>query len=212
MPLSVSEVTVFGDATHSPATFGQRIPLKVGRWQEAWIGPGNFGAVVLPGCGRGASAMYAGLTGQISPITIQLDQPLIIETEPGNMSGPVRDGLADRLNRETDARFAPTVSDEVAWQNWLNSYDPRTGLYANTWRLAIVPVIKDVPGNSGRVDVTVVGFAGFFIDSMSGDSLSTTIYGRFIQGIVCGDRLTWVFPDGSQASLPDIMTTVKLVN
>ncbi|HAH88010.1 MAG TPA: hypothetical protein DCL60_11655 [Armatimonadetes bacterium] len=128
------------------------------------------------------------------------------------MSGPVAQGLTDRLNKETDPRFAPTLENEVAWHNWFDSYDPRTGLYASTWRLAIVPIIEDVPGKSGRSDVAVVGFAGFFLDNLSGDSNDTTVYGRFIQGIVCGDRLTWVFPDGSQASIPDIMTTIRLVN
>lgn len=212
VPLAASETTIFGNETYPPAAFGQRIAMKVGKWQDCWIGPGNFGTVVLPGCERGAAAIYIGLTGQQAPITIQLDQQLTIETEPGNMSGPVAQGLTDRLNKETDPRFAPTLENEVAWHNWFDSYDPRTGLYASTWRLAIVPIIEDVPGKTGRTDVTVVGFAGFFLESLSEDSTSTTVYGRFIQGMKCGERITWVFPNGSPASDLDIMTAVRLVN
>jgi hypothetical protein len=208
-PLAVSNLTIFGDGTpeHPPIQFGQSVPIKVAAWQDDYIGPGNFGAVVLPGDGTGASAYRARLNGDAGSTCISNAPSLTIDTKPGNMVGPTFQGLNDRLGKETDPRF---TDDATAWDNWVAAYNPQTMQFPRTWRLLILMVTVDpsVP-QGGRSTVEVKGMAGFFVESAgSGD----TVYGRFVQGIVSGTNVRWMFPASTSPDDTQLMYTIRVIS
>lgn len=208
-PLAVSDLTIFGDGTpeHQPIQFGQTIPIKVGAWQDNYIGPGNFGAVVLPGDGTGASAYRERLNGDAGSTCISNMPSLSIDTKPGNMAGPTVQGLTDRLGKETDPRF---TNDATAWNNWVAAYNSQTMQFPKTWRLIILMVTVDPTApQGGRSTVDVKGMAGFFIESVeSGD----TVYGRFVQGIVSGTNVRWMFPASTSPDDTQLMYTIRVVS
>lgn len=206
-PLVVSDRTVFGYGGQPGLSFGEQVTLKVTSWQEGFLGSGNFGAVDLPGDKPGASDFRDRLSGNKPPTTMIADPSTWIDTETGNMIGPAYQGLSSRLAKETDPRFK---NDATAWNNWGEAYDYTTMMFPFTWRIMIVPIVEDplepVPG---RKEVEVVGYAGFFVEraEKKGD-----ITGRFIQGIVAGDTVRWVFPAGDSLEPPDLMLAVRIVS
>ncbi|MCB0879179.1 MAG: Tad domain-containing protein [Thermoleophilia bacterium] len=82
-----------------------------------------------------------------------------IQTEPGNMSGPTRQGFDGRLNGNSQS------FDDVF------EFDASTGLYSvldpNSPRLGIVPVIENTNGTNtwpnGRKDVVILGYMLVYI-------------------------------------------------
>jgi len=208
-PLAASNTTIFGDGAGWPGVkFGQQVTLKTNRWQSDFIGAGNFGAVILPGQGNGASAFRDGLAGNYTtPITLITDPPTWIDTKPGNMVGPTRQGLNDRLGKETDPRF---TNDATAWNNWLAAYNSTTEMFPFTWRIMIVPVVQDPvsPGN-GKSQAEVVGLAGFFIESADNKG---TVVGRFLQGIKSGDTIRWIFPNNDTPTTTENILEIRTIS
>jgi hypothetical protein len=209
VPLIASEKTIFGDGSTWPAAnFGQQVTLKVTHWQNDFIGPGNFGAVVLPGMGNGASGYRDALAGNdTTPFVLTVNPPTYLATKPGNMQGPTKQGMSERLGKETDPRFK---NDSTAYNNWLAAYNSYTGMFPFTWRIVLVPIVQDpvAPGN-GRTQTLVVGMAGFFIESYNkGESVT----GRFIQGIQAGDTVRWIFPTNNQATSTQNIIFIKPIS
>jgi len=208
-PLAVSNLTIFGDGTpqHPPITFGTQVTLKTEAWQDNFIGPGNFGAVVLPGDGPGAASYRARLSGDAGTTCLSATPSLTVETKTGNMVGPTNQGLQSRLGKETDPRF---TNDATAWQNWVAAYDPNTMSFPRTWRLMIVMVMMDPSApQGGRTTVDVTGMAGFFIESSAGDG---TVTGRFVQGIVSGSNVRWAFPAGDSPSSTQLIYSIRVIS
>ena len=89
-----------------------------------------------------------------------------INTEPGNMSGPTRQGLEDRIGSNTDS------FDD------LFTYDAHSSCWSakniNSPRVGIVPVVENSDGTStwgnGRHNVRVVGYVTVYIGKTEGDS------------------------------------------
>ena len=75
----------------------------------------------------------------------------VVDTEPGNMVGPTRQGTDARVGRASQ----PPWNDDT-WDD----HD-----YGNP-RIVVVPIIS--PLSNGRAEVTVIGFAAFFISSFTG--------------------------------------------
>lgn len=200
VPFAVSDKTIFGDGTplHPPAALDPNAPamtLKSGSWQGSFIGPGNFGLVDL------GSDLRSELSGDAPPLTVTTDGTMTLGTVTGNKVGQVKQGLAARLAKEH------TYPDgEAGWQAWLAAKDPVTGMYPFTWRLVLVPVILDPQHANGSSTVTVVGMAGFYIDSASN---GTDVTGHFIQGIRLGQDIKWVFPAGTTTS--DTLQLIKAI-
>lgn len=117
---------------------------------------GNFGGLALGG--NGACNYRANIENGYSG-TMRVGD--VVETEPGNMSGPTNDGVSYRLR----------LSPEDRW------YDPLPG----DKRLVRVPIIDSFEGVHGRDRVTVVGFAVFYLEEVGGSGNNAYVKGRFLR-------------------------------
>jgi hypothetical protein len=215
MPFAASDQAIFGNAEVPPIEFGQLYPLHVNHHTEGFLGPGNYLALSFPG-DSGASDYRDRLGGDKGVMCLSSDPPTPMNTKPGSMGNPTYTGLMRRFAKETDPRFV--LGNSNAWQNWLASYDPATGRFAKTWRMGIVPVIVDtIEAVNGNKPVEVAGLAAFFIDKLydghDGIHDKGDVEGYFIQGIVSGTNVRWVFPaTGSVTPSPQLMWTVRLAS
>ncbi len=116
--------------------------------------PGNFGALALGG--RGSSNYKNNLINGFSQ-NVRIGDRL--ETEPGNMSGPT-DGIGQRLAR---------CADGCTFVNF------RPGCP----KILVIPMHRDSPG--GRDEITVTGFAAFFVDREATGGSRDEIKGYFVR-------------------------------
>lgn len=140
--------------------FGQVYDLKVG----GGAGEGGwFGAVDLGLQGGGASEYRQHLEYGWDGLLSVGD---IVGLKTGNMSGPTRQGIRDRLDR---CNHLPACT---------------FALYARHCpRLILVPVVT--PPDNGAVQV--LGFAGFFVESLPGSGDDSIIRGRFVEFVAVGN-------------------------
>lgn len=125
--------------------------LKRGAQGSGTLSPGNYLALDFPECDEGPCAglsetganTYRCLLANGYSCCVRIGQT--VQTEPGNMAGPTRQGLLDRFNRDTDRRSNICYSE----------------YRGNGSRVVNVPII--VPPGGGRSDVTVIGLAAFFL-------------------------------------------------
>jgi len=86
----------------------------------------------------------------------------IIDTEPGNMTGPTKQGINERLT--------PPL---MTLEEWEAAGRP------DTKQVCIVPIVELIEDLGGRSQVQVVSFATFFIEStLTNDD---TVHGRFVE-------------------------------
>ncbi|MHB1629237.1 MAG: pilus assembly protein TadG-related protein [Bacilli bacterium] len=123
-------------------------------------GSGNYGFLALGGAGaqQFSQNLMVGYSGVLS-----VGQQ--VQTEPGDMSGPVSQAVSYRLQQGQGWTFA-TASNGCP-------------------RVILLPVVNtlDVNGKSG---VTIVGFAAFYLDGLQGSGGHQQIVGRFLQMVVPG--------------------------
>jgi Flp pilus assembly protein TadG len=125
------------------------------------LGPGNFGAVAIDG--RGASTYRQSIEyGSTTPLHIGS----IIETEPGNMTGPTSQGTSARIYDHPNNRFDTfsQLTEQVGGVYKL--VDPDS-------QYIIVPIVDHFP--NGRKDVTIVGFLQFIITYLNGSTVKGTL-------------------------------------
>lgn len=121
------------------------------------IGSGNFGAVSLANdpeydpqdrSANGAATYRANLVSGSSQI-IRVGDPIL--TKPGNMDGPTRKGVKERVN-----------NCNCTIDTYFN--------HTNCPRVGFIPLFKETPYNiNGRTNVTVSGFAAVFITNVGND-------------------------------------------
>lgn len=121
---------------------------------------GNYGYLALGG--NGAAVFLQNFEYGYSG-TLSVGQEVL--TEPGVMAGPVSAGVNDRLEATNACTFA-TATDACA-------------------RVLLLPVISGFTGH-GRSDVTIVGFAAFYLDGLQGSGGHQQIVGQFLQLVVPG--------------------------
>lgn len=119
--------------------YGQTYQLKAGAGGGSC---GDYGPLSFAGQDSGASA-YQSYLENGNPSFLNVGQS--IPTEPGNMKGPTDAGLSQRLEEDPGAT-ANTVT-------------------VGSPRVLLLPVIS--LDSCGRTDATVVGFAAFFLQSVS---------------------------------------------
>lgn len=160
--------------------YGELYSLKLGGGDGE---NGNFGALALGG--QGAANYIDNLKyGYDGNLTVGMTIP----TEPGNMSGPTKSGVEYRLN-----------ADEGNYLCGNYQTAPR-----DCNRVIYLPIIGDTE-LSGRDEVTIVSFAAFYLEAVTGNGNESIIEGRFIQTVFPGDwGDTWGNNHGLYA--------VKLVN
>jgi Flp pilus assembly protein TadG len=124
------------------------------------LGPGNFGAVSIDG--RGAS-IYRNciINGCTTPLSIGS----WIETEPGNMTGPTKQGTQDRIYNQINNQF--------------DTFNELTQQEGSVYKLInpdsqyiIVPMVSSFP--NGRKDIQIVGFLQFVITYFQGSVVKGT--------------------------------------
>lgn len=125
---------------------------------------GNFHALALGG--HGADTYRDTLSYGYDDL---LTMGQVVETETGNMAGPTADGIAARLAADPEASYEDFDRDSP--------------------RLIIVPLV-DTFDVAGRGEVTVVGFAAFFLEEIDidGDG-NAQMGGRFVQMVTDGSEI-----------------------
>ena len=197
IPWAVADTTIWDLSTNPPGLLielGTSVVLKITSPSdpEGFIGSGNFLPVAFGG-DTGANRYRERLEGVYGPVTFELGNDVDLTTEPGNMMGPTMQGLEERFNG--DVYPYPAMND-TAWDAWIDSYDPATGERADTMRVGLIPIIED-PGGAlhGRSSLTVVGFAGVFIEGFEIDADGYLhVVARFTSGIYSADGVTWIDP------------------
>lgn len=120
---------------------------------------GNYGAVSFGPTGASVfeNFLLYGYTGSLSIGDV-------IQTEPGNMAGAIS-----------------AVSDNLSTD--YSTFDNYTGESKRLWTIPIVDTL-DV---TGRKDVTIIGFAQFFVESAQKVGGDAVIEGRFIKFVASGE-------------------------
>lgn len=138
--------------------FGQLYDIKVGAGESEG---GNYGALALGGTG---SANYRDNLRYGYPGWLRTGD--IILTEPGNMSNPTKLAIEGRIDA---CQHGCTFDHYVAGCS----------------KVLLVPVINGLP--NGRGEVTIIGFASFFLNDYTGQGNQNYIRGRFIQSFATGE-------------------------
>lgn len=144
---------------------GERVYLKEFKnGPNPWRTPGNFGAVALGG--RGAANYRDNIINGYAG-TIQIGD--VLETEPGNMAGPTKQGIAELIAKDPTAKL---VRRSGRWVVESRAYPIN-----ESPRIVPIPMysVYTGPGN-GRSDFTVTSIAAFFIEGTDGKD----VWGRFI--------------------------------
>jgi hypothetical protein len=130
---------------------------------------GNFHALALGGSG---ADNYRDLIEHGYPGLISVGDE--IETEPGNMEGPTRDGLQARYDLDPTATFETVATDSP--------------------RVLFVPLVSSFEDCYGRSMVRVLGFGAFFLEDRH---VGGSIRGRFMRVLTEGE----MSPGGSDYGL-----------
>ena len=193
LPLAVSDKQI------RSLSFGDPETLRTDKWKEGldvYVGPGNFGTLAFSG-DSGSADFTDRISGDRST-SVFLKVGDAASTEPGNMLGPTYKGFTDRVRK--DSVF---TDDETAWSAWLAGWDSTTATFPPSPRIVVLPVMRDVDGGAhGRATVELVGFAGFFLESISRQKSRDAegkpeeyaqVTGRFLSGIVENGTIRWLW-------------------
>ena len=172
---------------------GDTVTLKA---DPAAANGGNFQLLSYPPCNEGPCAGMPSTGGATVRCLMANGYgccisigDAFVDTKPGNNVGPVRQGLQQRWDADTDLR------NTICYQQY-------TG---NGERVLPVPIVQTFAGLSGRTNATITGFAGFFMTKRpSGGSATMQITGQFIDYVAPGE------PGGGPPP-PNALYTVRLV-
>lgn len=144
--------------------YGQEYTLKNAppEGESGWYGPVRLD-------GQGASTYEEALTnGNTTPLSVGQ----VLEIESGNMSGPTRRGLENRL-----------ASDTRVPRNTFEDHD------SNAPQIVYIPIVEIISRDSTAIhEVKILGFAAFFIENLTQSGNECFITGRFLQTIVSMGR------------------------
>lgn len=155
---------------------GQKVNLKYdARDPER----GNFGPLAIGG--RGANVYRANIR---DGATVELES--YYDTEPGNMVGPTRAGLQDRLSQESQEcdSFEEVVKEEPSgtWRI-VGGCNPWLPGGEGNRRLVVVPIIDDA-GLAGRTQVQVIGLALVFLEDFEcSGGHQCTVQARLVKAV-----------------------------
>jgi Flp pilus assembly protein TadG len=195
MPWSVLE------SAKSLAFPGDEVVLK---YDANNVENGNFGALRLDGNGASdyeAAIKYGSENAYCADSAIGCPHPSVVDTKPGNMTGPTRDGTDHRIDGTEDGcdTWGEVVHDNGDGTHGLKADCNPFGQGGNpdSLRVVIVPVIDSLC--SGTCTVTILEFALFFLEGY-GDGGCTgndcEIKGRFLKSNTNYGALMGVFdPD-----------------
>jgi hypothetical protein len=148
---------------------GRRLVLKAGT-PNAAISPGWFHPVVInPSEGPGGSN-YRDNIAECDPTVI--GPGTVLETEPGNMIGPTRQGIRELIDRDPYATWDEGLN---GGQGGVSGGCMATGDCGISPRLVAIPAFNpdayDAGRASGRIEIEVVKVLGFFIQGLNGNDV-----------------------------------------
>lgn len=158
-PLPNPDVYIpFGQADYTGYTeqdFGSELVLKAG---DGTIAPGWYLPVAL-GDGRGANDFRSNISNCNAAVVDVLD---LVVAEPGNMTGPTRQGIEELINQDPNA----------FWNAQTNRVEGSA--YPVSPRVVTMPLFDpeyyDVGKQNGRnADLKVANFIGFFVEGFNED-------------------------------------------
>ena len=143
--------------------FGHTYTLKIGAGDtdfitDSMLSPGWFGALALGS--SGASTYEANLTNGYKGALRIGD---VIDIENGNMSGPTKKAIEDRIASEPYATIDNFSRDSK--------------------RLITVPVIEAV----NKQQVRIIGFSVFLLEDYVGSGNNSYVKGTFVQTVISGE-------------------------
>lgn len=149
--------------------YGTTYTIKYGPGQESESFHGNFNAVALDPDDKGArdylENIKFGAEGWINidgDITTDDDW---IDTEPGNMAGPTKEGVNYLVDQDS--------------HDW-DYYQSNGGIELSS-RLITIPIIESMVDINGRELVHVIGFARVFLENALGTGNDVDVYARFVK-------------------------------
>lgn len=155
--------------------FGQQCTLK----EDAGNGlAGNYGALALGG--NGASVYKDNL---LYGFKTTLNVGDSVYTETGNISGATQQAIESIISLDSSSTY--------------------TTFQKGSPRFIVIPIVNTLDLN-GKKPITIVGFAGFFLEGTQNDGGHTSVVGRFIRNDVSGN--------GSDTQTDYGLRTTKLTN
>jgi hypothetical protein len=157
-PYSVKDVIPFG-IQDQIFVYGVPYTLKYGSGSDNQLPlKGNFGALSLGGTGSNnyREKIKYGYHG-----ILYLGQ--WVDTEPGDMSGPTKDGVYYRINQDPCSNYLT-----------VDKYSPR---------LVTVPIITNYDDVNGKDEVQICGFGLFFLEGVNGNGNNNYVIGRFLEKV-----------------------------
>lgn len=164
-----------GSGFSVPEDIGLRVQLKIGSPQDVSLSAGNFLPITLPGACDVGGNCYRENIASCNGTTLKVGD--VVDTEPGNMIGPTKQGVDELIALDpgavwmcSDGTVASAGSDCAGYVS--------TGASP---RLVPVPVFNvqqwqdDVAaGNSkgtGRYEIQITRLVGFFVERMIGNDV-----------------------------------------
>jgi len=143
------------------ADYGLQVLLKPGNPGSA-INPSQFFPIALDG-GTGAAWYESNIPG-CWPGEALLGNMMAVE--PGNMTGPTKAGTVDLIAKDPNAYW------DDAQQRVVSSMHPSP-------RIIVLPVfdtyVYELGRQSGRIDIKIANFVGFFIEDVVGNDVRARI-------------------------------------
>ncbi len=140
--------------------FGQTINLKNDPHSGGSF-QGNFGALALGGTG---ASNYEKNIKYGYPGMLRIGDN--VPTETGNMAGKTKSGIQYLMGLDPLAQF-----DEVSLKSS---------------RILVVPIVDSLDVK-GRKEITILGFASFFLENVETKGSDATVVGRFMRMVVDGE-------------------------
>jgi hypothetical protein len=157
--------------------YGEKYTLKFGSGSSDTSGTpyqGWFGPLRLSG--NGAKDYTTDLANGYSG-SFYIGQ--IVDIETGNMSGPTKQGVTERLARDTRVP-----------RNTFDNYD------RNAPEIIFVPIVEIINRSLETVNqVKIVGFTAFFLEGVEGNGIDSVISGRFIKTLVPNKQSSGLLSD-----------------
>jgi Flp pilus assembly protein TadG len=167
----------------SPPDFGYVVGdtynLKVGAPNnQEGIGPGNFKLLSIPSCGTGANCVRDNLAGGFSSPLCSGTGAEVMLTQPGNLAGPVKQGLNSRLDCPPSGNCGggldTTLYPPDIYTNYPIGYSQyQTDVASPSFvanprgradrRILKVPFANCTGMLNGRSEITILGVGCFFM-------------------------------------------------
>ena len=153
---------------------GLRLLLKAGA-PNAAINPGHFFPITLVAGQTGASIYQSNISGCNPDAIVTL--PGILPVELGNMIGPTRQGMQSLIAQDPGATWVDAVNPATGLRGYIsggctpNCATP-TGQSPRLRPVALFdPDAYDAGRGSGRLDINLQRWGGFFVQRMIGNDV-----------------------------------------